>query len=80
MDKAKIMRIAMLLVIIGGINWGFVAFGSNPISEIFGYDTVFSNLIYGAVGVGAFFVLVDQFVSANKTKVEDKGQKDKKSK
>ena len=51
--------IALILVIIGGINWGLVGlFDFNLVAAIFGEDTVLSNLIYILVGLAAIYSFV----------------------
>jgi uncharacterized membrane protein YuzA (DUF378 family) len=49
--------ISLILVVIGGINWGFVAlFGYDPLGIIFGgYGTLITKIIYGAVGLAALW-------------------------
>ncbi len=48
--------IAMILMIVGGINWGLVGlFDWNLVAAIFGADTWFTNLIYIIVGVAALW-------------------------
>lgn len=43
--------IALLLVIVGAVNWGLVgAFEFNLVSFLFGPGTLFSRLIYSLVG------------------------------
>lgn len=50
--------VAYLLVVIGGINWGLVGFFDyNLVAEIFGVDSAITNIIYGAVGVAAVYML-----------------------
>lgn len=49
----KLEPLALLLVIIGGLNWGIVAlFDTNVVTEIFSNSTVV-DVIYVAVGVAA---------------------------
>ncbi len=48
--------IAMILVLIGGINWGLVgAFGFNVISAIFGAASMVGSIIYILVGISAIY-------------------------
>lgn len=54
--------ISMILVLIGGINWGLVGLAEiNIISGIFGY--ILSRLIYIAVGVAAGYLIYLLFFS-----------------
>lgn len=52
-------KIALILVIIGGLNWGIFSFGSqyNLVEMVFGV-TIVSNIIYLLVGVAAVYVAV----------------------
>ncbi len=48
--------VALLLVIVGGINWGLVGlFNFDLVAAIFGVMTPFSNLVYILVGVAAIY-------------------------
>jgi uncharacterized membrane protein YuzA (DUF378 family) len=48
--------IALILVIIGGLNWGLVGlFGFNLVTFIFGYMTLLSRIIYILVGLAALY-------------------------
>ena len=50
--------IALLLVIIGGINWGLVrAFNFNLVAAIFGDQTMASRAVYILVGLAAPYSL-----------------------
>ncbi|MDY0043920.1 MAG: DUF378 domain-containing protein [Syntrophales bacterium] len=49
--------IALILIIIGGINWGLVGlFNFNLVSAIFGDMSWFSRLIYILVGISAIYI------------------------
>jgi len=50
--------IAMVLVIIGGINWGLVAFGYNLVDAIFGSVAGLAAIIYGLVGLSAIYLAI----------------------
>jgi hypothetical protein len=51
--------IALILIIVGGINWGLVGlFDFNLVSAIFGVETWFTNLIYILVGLAAIYAFV----------------------
>jgi uncharacterized protein len=51
--------VALILVIVGGINWGLVGlFDLNLVAAIFGEDSVLSNLIYILVGLAALYSFV----------------------
>ena len=47
-----IYKIALVLVIIGAVNWGLVGlFNVNLVSLIFGTDSTLSNIVYVLVGI-----------------------------
>ncbi len=49
---STIQRIALLLTIIGAINWGLIGFFQfNLVASIFGTDTMLSRIIYCLVGI-----------------------------
>jgi len=49
--------IAFILLVIGGLNWLFVAFGWNLVSAIFGMGTI-TMIIYILVGLSAIWEAV----------------------
>lgn len=55
--------IALVLLIIGGINWGLVGlFQFDLVAELFGgSSSLISRIIYTLVGLSAVFVAVDAF-------------------
>lgn len=45
-------KIALVLIIIGAINWGLIGlFNFNLVATIFGDMTIISRIIYGLVGL-----------------------------
>jgi uncharacterized protein len=53
-----IQRIALVLTIIGAINWGLIGFFHfNLIAAIFGDDSALSRIIYGIVGIAGLINL-----------------------
>lgn len=50
--------VTLLLIIIGGVNWGLVAMNFNLVEAIFGPDTALTNIIYGLVGLSALWQLL----------------------
>ena len=55
---------ALVLVVVGAINWGLVgAFHYNLVDKIFGVDSAISRIIYVLVGV-AGLVLLAYYVAA----------------
>lgn len=50
--------IAMILLIIGGLNWGLIgAFDFNLVAALFGEDTTLTNIVYILVGLAALWSL-----------------------
>ena len=50
-----ITKIAFFLVLIGGLNWGLTLFDFNIVTML-GLGTFFTQLIYGAIGLGAVWL------------------------
>jgi len=51
--------VALMLLIIGGVNWGLIGlFNVDLVAAIFGTMTFWSRLIYIIVGVSAVYVAV----------------------
>lgn len=51
--------IALILVIVGGLNWGLVGiFGFDLVAYLFGFMSWFSRLVYILVGLSALYLLV----------------------
>ncbi len=47
-----VYKVALVLIIIGAINWGMVGlFSINLVELLFGADTIITNLIYSLVGI-----------------------------
>lgn len=62
-NKNKIMKvlhwIAMVILIIGGLNWGLVGFfGFDLVATIFGDMSSASKVVYDIVGIAALVVLL----------------------
>lgn len=50
--------IALILIIIGAINWGLIGFFQfDLVSSLFGQMTVFTRIIYSAVGISGIYAL-----------------------
>ena len=54
--------VAFILVIIGGLNWGFVAFGYNLVNALFGSWPIIERIIYGLVGLSALVMIAMAFM------------------
>ena len=58
MARNKIFLLALVILIIGGINWGLVGFFSfDLIAKIFGQMSFFSRIIYACVGISAILAI-----------------------
>ena len=57
MQKSVIDWIALILVIIGGLNWGLIGFFDyNIVTGIFGAGTI-TTIIYALVGIAALWMI-----------------------
>lgn len=57
-----INTIALILVVVGGLNWGLVgAFDFNLVNTIFGSMTAIERLVYVLVGLSAILVALNSF-------------------
>lgn len=55
---STIQRIALILTIIGAINWGLIGFFQfNLVAAIFGPSSAVSRIIYGLVGIAGLINL-----------------------
>ena len=53
-----IQRIALILTVIGAINWGLIGFlDFNLVDALFGTGSVLSRIIYAVVGVCGLYAL-----------------------
>ena len=51
-------KIALVLVIIGAINWGLIGlFNFNLVDTLFGTMTAFSRIIYSLVGISGLWAI-----------------------
>jgi len=56
-------KLALWLVIIGGLNWGLVgAFNFNLVSLIFGDMSILSRIVYILVGLSAIWLIYAELV------------------
>ena len=56
--KSTIDWIALVLVIIGGLNWGFVGFFNwNLVAAIFGDMSGLSRTVYSLIGISALWMI-----------------------
>ena len=58
-------KIALVLIIIGAINWGLIGlFGFNLVETLFGIDTILTKIVYILVGISGIIdiaLLFDDF-------------------
>ena len=60
MKNAHVLHtIAMILLLIGGLNWGLIGFFEwNFIATVFGYTSVLTRTIYGLAGLAAVYRII----------------------
>lgn len=57
-DKSSIDWLALVLVIVGGLNWGLVGlFGFDLVAAIFGAMSMLSRIVYSLVGLAAVYMV-----------------------
>lgn len=57
MQKGIIYWIALILLVVGGLNWGLVGiFDWDLVATIFGDMSVVSRVVYTLVGVSALYI------------------------
>lgn len=62
-------NIVLTLIILGSINWGLLGiFQFDLISNIFGYMSVFSRIIYFIIGVSGLYAISFFIKNRNNTK------------
>jgi uncharacterized membrane protein YuzA (DUF378 family) len=58
-DMKAINLITLVLVIVGGVNWGLVGlFGLDLLATLFGAGSVLARIVYVLVGLSALWQLV----------------------
>ncbi|MDF0592080.1 DUF378 domain-containing protein [Methanotrichaceae archaeon M04Ac] len=55
---APIDMLAIVLVIIGGLNWGLYAFGFNLVSRLLGWMPILETVVYVVVALAAIYLAV----------------------
>jgi uncharacterized membrane protein YuzA (DUF378 family) len=54
--KNSLMMIALILAIVGAINWGLIgAFGFNLVNFLLGGFPLVERIVYGVVGISGIF-------------------------
>lgn len=60
-------RIALVLVLVGGINWGLVGFFDyNLVDMLLGEGSTAARAIYALVGLSTLFVIVEKIMTLSK--------------
>jgi hypothetical protein len=58
MEKNAVDWIALILVIVGGLNWGLVGFFNfDLVATLFGNMSSISRVVYGLVGIAALYMI-----------------------
>ncbi|MFW6233454.1 MAG: DUF378 domain-containing protein [Nanoarchaeota archaeon] len=57
MQKNWLDLIAMILVIVGALNWGLYAFGYNLVELIFGAISILETIVYALVGLAGIYMI-----------------------
>ena len=52
-------KLAQILLIVGGLNWGLHAFDINLVNMIFGFNASIERIVYILVGVSAIICIKD---------------------
>ncbi len=55
--KSVLDWIALILLIVGGINWGLVVFNFNLVDALFGAWPVLVQIVYALVGLSALYTI-----------------------
>lgn len=65
MKMSPIGWIALILVVVGGLNWGLVgAFNFDLVAWIFGAMSTLSRIVYILVGLSALYMIIKPFMKA----------------
>lgn len=60
-------NVSMLLVLVGGLNWGLVGFFQwNLVDKIFGIDSGIARVVYALVGLAAVYLVLSWASKASK--------------
>jgi uncharacterized protein len=57
MAKSTLDWIALILLIIGGLNWGLAILNINLVTSLFGTWPIIVQIIYGLVGLAALYTI-----------------------
>jgi uncharacterized protein len=60
-------RIALVLIIIGGLNWGLIGFFDfNLVDSLFGEGSGVARVVYALVGLSAVLVAIEKLMTLSK--------------
>ena len=69
MKVNAIDKVAMVLLIIGGFNWGLVGWLKyNLVDKIFGVESAGSRIIYAIVGIASIYCIYSMIMMLTKPK------------
>ena len=60
-NKSTLDYIALILLIVGGLNWLLVAFGFNLVTALFSWAPAVEMIIYVIVGLAALYTIYFTF-------------------
>lgn len=71
-NMSIVQKIALVLVIIGAINWGLVGFFQyDLVSDLFGgSDSLFARIIFGLVGIAGLVSIASLFIPDRRLEVK----------
>jgi uncharacterized membrane protein YuzA (DUF378 family) len=59
MKMGPLQWLVLILVVVGGLNWGLVGlFGFDLVAALFGEMTMISRIVYSLVGISAVAMLI----------------------
>ncbi|HOM02874.1 MAG TPA: DUF378 domain-containing protein [Acetivibrio sp.] len=71
MDRTPLDRVALVVVIIGALNWLLVGlFNYNLVADLFGVNSLISRTIYTIVGIAGLYSI--SLLFRESARVEDK--------
>ncbi len=59
MNKTQLDKVSLVLLIIGGLNWGLYAFGYDLVNMLFGAFAPLNLIVYVLVGLAAVYELIN---------------------
>lgn len=66
MDKKTLDKLANILLIVGGVNWGLIGWlDYNLVEELFGPGSTAARVIYAVIGAAAVYVIYYMYLNTN---------------